>query len=393
MRPPHPLAILALLGLLLGGPVASSPRPAAAQAGQCFAETGFCVQGRFLAYWQQHGGLAINGFPIGDERRELLEDGNEYTVQYFERVRLEYHPENQPPYDVLLGQFGRRFARTGDRDFNAPLDTAPAAPLSGQVYFTETGHNLGDGFLDHWQRNGGLAQFGYPLTEVIEQRLGPTNNLTTYRVQYFERARFEYHPENPAPYDVLLGQFGRRILAESGALAGVPAFDLLYLTNEHVQAVLGFVTISDGGPLAAITAPGAYQGFEHGAMLYRGDVRGIYVLCGDERAGQAFPGPKFSFSLPDTWREGDDPGGRPGPRAGLYEPTRGFGTLWRNTPAIRDCLGYAITPTETPYTIQVQPFARGQMLSAATPAGQFIYVVHRTAPSGTLYERYPDPIP
>jgi hypothetical protein len=31
-------------------------------------------------------------------------------------------------------------------------------------------------------------------------------------VQYFERARFEYHPENPAPYDILLGQFGRQIL-------------------------------------------------------------------------------------------------------------------------------------------------------------------------------------
>jgi hypothetical protein len=33
-------------------------------------------------------------------------------------------------------------------------------------------------------------------------------------VQYFERARFEHHPENSAPNDVLLGQFGRRILAE-----------------------------------------------------------------------------------------------------------------------------------------------------------------------------------
>jgi hypothetical protein len=32
-------------------------------------------------------------------------------------------------------------------------------------------------------------------------------------VQYFERARFEYHPENQAPYNVLLGQFGQRALA------------------------------------------------------------------------------------------------------------------------------------------------------------------------------------
>jgi hypothetical protein len=27
-------------------------------------------------------------------------------------------------------------------------------------------------------------------------------------VQYFERAVFEYHPENAAPYDVLLSQLG-----------------------------------------------------------------------------------------------------------------------------------------------------------------------------------------
>src|SRR5437763_13354569 len=29
-----------------------------------------------------------------------------------------------------------------------------------------------------------------------------------YTVQYFERAAFEYHPENQAPYDVLLSQLG-----------------------------------------------------------------------------------------------------------------------------------------------------------------------------------------
>ena len=33
-------------------------------------------------------------------------------------------------------------------------------------------------------------------------------------MQYFERARFEHHPENQPPYDILLGQFGRRILGE-----------------------------------------------------------------------------------------------------------------------------------------------------------------------------------
>ena len=75
------------------------------------------------------------------------------------------------------------------------------------VYFSETGHHLSNraGFLDYWRANGGLLLFGYPLTEEISE-----NGRV---VQYFERARFEYHPENPDPYDILLGQFGRLILA------------------------------------------------------------------------------------------------------------------------------------------------------------------------------------
>ncbi|MFN8501502.1 Kelch repeat-containing protein [Kouleothrix sp.] len=168
---------------------------------QCFAETGFCVSGPFLRYWQAHGGLPINGYPISNEFAEVLEDGNAYIVQYFERVRMEYHANNAPPYDILLGQFGRRIH---------PADP-PAAPIAGARYFGETGHNLRGGFLRYWERNGGLAQFGYPLSETFAEALEDGN---TYTVQYFERARFEYHPENRPPYDILLGQFGRRILRE-----------------------------------------------------------------------------------------------------------------------------------------------------------------------------------
>jgi hypothetical protein len=73
-----------------------------------FPETGLVVSGRFLTYWETNGGLPINGYPISDVREERLEDGKTYRVQYFERVRMEYHPENAPPHDVLLGQFGRR---------------------------------------------------------------------------------------------------------------------------------------------------------------------------------------------------------------------------------------------------------------------------------------------
>ena len=176
-------------------------------AARTFPETGYRVGGRFLDYWNAHGGLAINGFPISPARDEVLEDGRTYTVQWFERVRLEYHPGNPAPYDVLLGQFGRRI--------HGGVDPRVAAQ-PGARFFPETGHNVAGDFLAYWEGepsgSGGLAQFGFPLTEVITQTL---EDKRSYRVQYFERARFELHPEEEPPYRVLLGQFGRRILAET----------------------------------------------------------------------------------------------------------------------------------------------------------------------------------
>jgi hypothetical protein len=176
----------------------STPGPSGC-TGRMFPETGKCVNEPFLAYWNTHGGLAINGFPISDAFMETLEDGKSYKVQYFERVRMEHHPENPAPYDVLLGQFGRQLH---------PAEP-PVAPKPGARYFPETGHNLEDRFLAYWTTYGGLPQFGYPLSEVFVETL---EDGKQYSVQYFERARFEHHPENQPPNDVLLGQFGRKIL-------------------------------------------------------------------------------------------------------------------------------------------------------------------------------------
>jgi hypothetical protein len=61
-------------------------------------------------------------------------------------------------------------------------------------------------FLDYWDNNGGLVQQGYPISNL----LGELSDLNgkPYTVQYFERAVFEYHPENQSPYDALLSQLG-----------------------------------------------------------------------------------------------------------------------------------------------------------------------------------------
>jgi hypothetical protein len=238
----------------------SAPLPASQR---CFAETLLCTRDRFHDYWAATGGLARHGYPLTGERRETLEDGAEHTVQYFERSRLELHPEHSPPYDVLLGQFGRRILATvGD----AP--TAPVAPLPGQVYFEATGHNVAPDFAAYWTANGGLAGFGLPLTEEFDEfiQTGAPGEGRVFRVQYFERARFERHPENAPPYDILLGQFGRRILEEQrhpptppgvraivptrpGAPPGEPTY-----TEADVRAYLE----RNGLPLGRIRSAGPY---------------------------------------------------------------------------------------------------------------------------------------
>src|SRR5215212_2329511 len=98
--------LVALFAGLL--PLTEQPSPVHAQAGcRTFSETGKVVCGRFLQYWEQHGGLAQQGFPISDELGELsATDGKTYTAQYFERPVFEYHPEQQPPNDVLLSLLG-----------------------------------------------------------------------------------------------------------------------------------------------------------------------------------------------------------------------------------------------------------------------------------------------
>ncbi len=87
-------------------------------------------------------------------------------------------------------------------------DGVPDPKQEGVQYFSQTGHTLRGSFLTYWQQYGGLAQFGYPLTEEFFEPVGTDNKPV--QVQYFERNRFELHPENAgSPYEVLLGTLSR----------------------------------------------------------------------------------------------------------------------------------------------------------------------------------------
>jgi hypothetical protein len=189
-------------------------------SGACrfFAETGHQVCGRLLEYWEQNGGLPVFGFPITDQSAQQVE-GKSFQVQVFERNRLELHPENGPPYDVLLGRLGFDSLVAQGRDWNRFGKVDPGMPH----YFRETGHAIAPQFWGYWSSHGlefdgqpgksfeeSLALFGFPLSEPVMERSATDGG--TYLTQHFERARFEFHPENAGtPYEVLLGLLGREL--------------------------------------------------------------------------------------------------------------------------------------------------------------------------------------
>src|SRR5207302_1478914 len=93
----------------------------------------------------------------------------------------------------------------------------PGSAASYQRYFSETGHNLSWGFKGFWDANGALLVFGYPLTEEFQVHNVDAGTYQT--VQYVERQRFEWHPENDGtPYTVLLGRLGAEDAAARGLL-------------------------------------------------------------------------------------------------------------------------------------------------------------------------------
>jgi hypothetical protein len=211
-----------------------------------FRETGKTVRGRFLAYWNKYGGLTQYGFPISDEMQEKSDlDGVSYTVQYFERAVFEYHPEERPPYDVLLSLLG--FLLYEEKYPHGAPNQVPNDTL-GSVSFPQTGKRLGGKFLEYWKSHGEIIRQGYPISDELTERSDVDGRV--YLVQYFERAVLEYHPEKKPPYDILLSllgasrykqKYGTSSVAQSVTFLSLcfPPLDMLLWTSLLLSIPIG----------------------------------------------------------------------------------------------------------------------------------------------------------
>lgn len=212
------IVLVLILATLVGVPQAS------AQTDQrCFAETNQCMSGRIREFWEQNGGLPVFGYPIGPQGAQSIE-GVTVQAQNFERNRLELHPENARPYDVLLGRLGAdRLTQLGKDWHSYPQ----GGQQDGCRFFPETNQSVCGTILRTWRASGleidgragkteseNLALFGLPLSPLITETQA---DGVERQIQWFERARFEIHPENQPPYDVLLGLLGNELRDNGGA--------------------------------------------------------------------------------------------------------------------------------------------------------------------------------
>jgi hypothetical protein len=218
---------ITLIALLIFG------APPALAAPRCFPEAApviaDCVDGPLASYWEQNGGLPVFGYPIGAQSQAFIE-GRSLQVQAFERNRLELHPDNPAPYDVLLGRLGVELLARQGHDWK----TFPKADTNAPHYFAETGHAIAPEFWGYWSGRGlefdgqpgasvdeSVALFGMPISEARFEA-NPTDGKT-YLTQWFERARFELHPESAGtPYEVQLGLLQRELASRAAASSAPP---------------------------------------------------------------------------------------------------------------------------------------------------------------------------
>ncbi|MFB0545596.1 MAG: hypothetical protein ACETWB_01680 [Anaerolineae bacterium] len=147
-----------------------------------FPQTGHNVRGEFLKFFETWGGVELFGYPLTEE---FIKDG--VRVQCFQKVRMEWHPQNPKPYQVELGLLGELL---GYRQPPIPSSEIPPADDPLRRYYPETGHTVSFAFLKYFDEHGGLDIFGYPITELlVEQGI---------IVQYFQRAGMEWHEDDPS---------------------------------------------------------------------------------------------------------------------------------------------------------------------------------------------------
>jgi hypothetical protein len=198
---------IAVVFLLLAAAIPAAASPAAQtatpSAERYFDETGHRIIGPFLTFYNSfRNPEIIFGLPITDQ---FNDPRTGRIVQYFQKARFEWYPDNPEGAKVQLALLGDELG------YNEPAPAQiPSANDPYCRYFPETGHSVCNAFLAYFDDNGGVAVFGYPISEAVVV----SGNRRIY--QAFQRARMEWHPDKPASRRVQLTNVGLLAFNQSG---------------------------------------------------------------------------------------------------------------------------------------------------------------------------------
>lgn len=326
---------------LLGQEIHGSPDPAVAPlpAGpgasvRYFPETGHNVTNAFLQFWTTRGGLRIFGYPL----TEAFTSAG-VTYQWFQRARFEFRNGR-----VELGLIGTEWLAG-----RPAVPAAPPSPTLRSRYFPQTRQTVAGAFLDFFERKGGEALFGLPISGEFSE-----NHVT---VQYFRRARFEWRPQNPDPFKVQLGLIGQELYGPPAPpLADFrtpwnPNLTYFPQTGHTVSnAFLKFFQQNGGVeifgyPLTEATAEeGAIiQWFQRARMVFK-DNRVILANLGEQRFN------------PDA--------------EGRFNPDQIFFFVWTNNARVQ-AIGKGLENAQST-TIVEQRFERGRVLLRSDSKAAFV---------------------
>ncbi|NPV84459.1 MAG: hypothetical protein HPY45_00435 [Anaerolineae bacterium] len=267
--------ILVVLAVLKGRGIAQTKPPDAVYVSQ----TGHWIRGDFYQFYQNMPEpTLLLGYPITDE---LVDPVNGRKVQYFERARLDISQDGAGG-QVEIAPLGKLLYVKG-----SPLASVSQNGL-GCRFFPATGHRVCYAFRQFYEQHHGEEFFGNPLSD-LEMHQGLV-------VQYFERARLEWHAERMPGQRVTLSDLGRVYfetrmgdwtLSQPSAVEGFPTPQRAFHLHAFVDKLL--VSSNSLGTLFVI----AHDPFSFPA-------RGATV-----RAGFVFPdGRQNTYQLPPIGEDG-----------------------------------------------------------------------------------------
>ncbi len=177
------LAIPALMGLASCARAATPELP---------TNNGLTVGQEFVTFYLEHGQERIIGIPLTGPYTDL----SGRRLQYFTRQLLELDETRPADQQVAIHPLGRWAY--------GALPAAAQEPVvlpSSQAGLSRNGYTILGEFLAFYEAYGGVAVFGEPLSDPFI--------LGDRRVQFFENARLEWHPELPLAERVQVGLLGQ----------------------------------------------------------------------------------------------------------------------------------------------------------------------------------------